>query len=256
MSDLVLRAKTLIDGTGAPPVGPVDVVVEGNRIVQIKSVGYPGMAIKPENRSPANGGREIDLESPVAVHADAGIDLGFEERGFGPEPGSHRDVVEGLEVPPRRRGAALGGGLSGFGSHLQEIAGEGLEGGDGTAAPEPEHDEVGEGRLQRVLVVPLDHRAEGLDAGVGDGASVAVGDAGDQGHGPGIPEPLLAGAPERLLVASGEGLELGAQSFTGRTLAPALDRLGRARFLRIAGHHKAWRPCWAEVFPGLRATAR
>ncbi len=59
---LILRGATLIDGTGAPPVGPVDVVVEANRIVQIKSVGYPGMAIKPENRPPANGGREIDLD--------------------------------------------------------------------------------------------------------------------------------------------------------------------------------------------------
>ncbi len=59
---LILRGATLIDGTGAPPVGPVDVVVETNRIVQIKSVGYPGMAIKPENRPPANGGREIDLD--------------------------------------------------------------------------------------------------------------------------------------------------------------------------------------------------
>ena len=29
---LILRGATLIDGTGAPPVGPVDIVVEGNRI--------------------------------------------------------------------------------------------------------------------------------------------------------------------------------------------------------------------------------
>ncbi len=38
---LILRGATLIDGTGAPPVGPVDVVVEANRIVMINSVGFP-----------------------------------------------------------------------------------------------------------------------------------------------------------------------------------------------------------------------
>ena len=31
---LVIRGATLIDGTGAPPVGPVDIVVEQDRIVR------------------------------------------------------------------------------------------------------------------------------------------------------------------------------------------------------------------------------
>jgi imidazolonepropionase-like amidohydrolase len=47
---LVLRGVTLIDGTGAPARGPVDIVVEGNRIVSIRSVGSPGSAIDPERR--------------------------------------------------------------------------------------------------------------------------------------------------------------------------------------------------------------
>src|SRR5687767_4701957 len=29
---LIIRGTTLIDGTGAPPRGPVDIVIEGNRI--------------------------------------------------------------------------------------------------------------------------------------------------------------------------------------------------------------------------------
>ncbi|MDH3405274.1 MAG: amidohydrolase, partial [Acidobacteriota bacterium] len=59
---LILRGVTLIDGTGAPPRGPVDVVVEGNRITQVKSVGVPGMAIDPERRPEAReGDREMDL---------------------------------------------------------------------------------------------------------------------------------------------------------------------------------------------------
>ena len=45
-SQLILRGATLINGTGAPPTGPVDIVIEQNRIVTIKNVGYPGLAIK------------------------------------------------------------------------------------------------------------------------------------------------------------------------------------------------------------------
>ncbi len=57
---LILRGGTLIDGTGSPPVGPVDIVVEGDRIVEIRSVGYPGVPID-ETRRPAAGDREIDV---------------------------------------------------------------------------------------------------------------------------------------------------------------------------------------------------
>lgn len=56
---LIIRGATLIDGTGAPAVGPVDIVIEGNRIREIRSVGYPKMAIKAEGR-PKGGTREID----------------------------------------------------------------------------------------------------------------------------------------------------------------------------------------------------
>src|SRR5687767_15986184 len=36
---LVIRGATLIDGTGAPPRGPVDIVVAGNRIESIRGAG-------------------------------------------------------------------------------------------------------------------------------------------------------------------------------------------------------------------------
>ncbi len=59
---LILRGATLINGTGAPPSGPVDIVIEGNRIVDIRSVGYPGMAIEEARRPElAEGGHQIDL---------------------------------------------------------------------------------------------------------------------------------------------------------------------------------------------------
>ncbi|WP_192346061.1 amidohydrolase family protein [Algoriphagus sp. Y33] len=56
---LILRGVILIDGTGAPPVGPVDIVVEKNRIAQIRVVGYPGMPIDEERRPKAGSGDKV-----------------------------------------------------------------------------------------------------------------------------------------------------------------------------------------------------
>ena len=47
---LIIRGATLIDGTGAPPRGPVDIVVERNRITRIADVGFPGVPIDPRGR--------------------------------------------------------------------------------------------------------------------------------------------------------------------------------------------------------------
>ncbi len=60
-SQLIIRGVTLINGDGAPPRGPIDIVVENNIIRQIQVVGYPGVAIN-ESRRPKlkDGGREID----------------------------------------------------------------------------------------------------------------------------------------------------------------------------------------------------
>src|SRR5687767_3755417 len=38
---LAIRGAILIDGTGAPPHGPVDVIVQGNRITAVRSAGTP-----------------------------------------------------------------------------------------------------------------------------------------------------------------------------------------------------------------------
>lgn len=60
---LIIRGVTLINGTGAPPSGPVDIVIENNKIVQIQGVGSPGLPINP-NRRPAlkEGGKELNCE--------------------------------------------------------------------------------------------------------------------------------------------------------------------------------------------------
>ncbi len=57
----MLRGATLIDGTGAPPIGPVDIVIENDRIVEVRSVGAPGAPINPRGR-PQGSARDIDAE--------------------------------------------------------------------------------------------------------------------------------------------------------------------------------------------------
>ena len=56
---VVLRNVVMIDGTGAPAQGPMDIVIENDRIAQIKSIGVPS-AIDPAERA-APGDYELDL---------------------------------------------------------------------------------------------------------------------------------------------------------------------------------------------------
>ena len=67
-SQLIIRGVILINGTGAPPKGPVDVVVENNRIVQIADLGSPNMPINPEKRPKLkDGGKELNCEGMYAL---------------------------------------------------------------------------------------------------------------------------------------------------------------------------------------------
>jgi len=60
-SQLIIRGVMLINGDGSPPRGPMDIVVENNKIVNMQIVGYPGVKIN-ENRRPKleEGGHELD----------------------------------------------------------------------------------------------------------------------------------------------------------------------------------------------------
>lgn len=60
-SQLIIRGVMLINGTGAPPQGPIDIVVENNIIKDIQVVGYPGVAIDDSKRPQLKaGGKELD----------------------------------------------------------------------------------------------------------------------------------------------------------------------------------------------------
>ena len=62
-SQLIIRGVNIISGTGSPPLGPVDVVIENDRITKIKAVGYPGVPIDSSRRPQLKpGGRSMDAE--------------------------------------------------------------------------------------------------------------------------------------------------------------------------------------------------
>ena len=54
---LVIRGGTIIDGTGGPASGPVDIIVEDNKIVDIARVGVPKVAINESKRPKLGNGK-------------------------------------------------------------------------------------------------------------------------------------------------------------------------------------------------------
>ncbi len=62
-SQFIIRGAMLINGNGAPPRGPVDIVVEKNIIKNIVVVGYPGVPIDESKRPVLKpGGKELQAE--------------------------------------------------------------------------------------------------------------------------------------------------------------------------------------------------
>lgn len=67
-AQLILRGLTVVNGTGAPAYGPVDIVIEGDRISEVRTVGNPGVPINPARRPQLReGGREMDLSGHYAM---------------------------------------------------------------------------------------------------------------------------------------------------------------------------------------------
>lgn len=65
---LILRGGIIVNGEGAPARGPMDIVIENDRITQIHSVGNPGVAIKSSQRIPARKGDvEINIEGQYVL---------------------------------------------------------------------------------------------------------------------------------------------------------------------------------------------
>ncbi len=56
---LIIRGVNLIDGTGSPMLGPVDLIIENDRITDIRIVGYPGVPINESIRAQAGPGDAV-----------------------------------------------------------------------------------------------------------------------------------------------------------------------------------------------------
>jgi hypothetical protein len=67
-SQLIIRGAILINGTGAPATGPVDIVIENNRITNIVVVGAEGAKINEARRPKlAKDGKEVDANGMYAL---------------------------------------------------------------------------------------------------------------------------------------------------------------------------------------------
>jgi hypothetical protein len=87
-NQLIIRGVTLINGDGGPPRGPIDIVVEGNKIVKVQVVGYPGVEIKESARPKLKkGGKELDATGMYLLpgFVDMHGHIGGKAQGASPE---------------------------------------------------------------------------------------------------------------------------------------------------------------------------
>ena len=67
-TQLIIRGATLINSTGAPPIGPVDIVIENDVITNIQTVGFPGVEINQDRRPKLKAnGKEIDAHGQYVL---------------------------------------------------------------------------------------------------------------------------------------------------------------------------------------------
>lgn len=83
-SQLIIRGVTLINGDGAPPRGPIDIVVENNIIKKIQVVGYDGVPINEDKRPKLiTGGKELDANGMYLLpgFVDMHVHIGGDAQG-------------------------------------------------------------------------------------------------------------------------------------------------------------------------------
>ncbi|HEU4517546.1 MAG TPA: amidohydrolase family protein [Steroidobacteraceae bacterium] len=81
---LIIRNATVIDGTGAPPRGPVDIVVEGNRIKTLFSVDAAAGDMRSTDR-PQGATKEIDAKGMYVLPGFVDLHLHTGERPKTPD---------------------------------------------------------------------------------------------------------------------------------------------------------------------------
>ena len=107
---LILRGPIVIDGTGAPPYGPVDIIVEGNIIHSIHNVGTGVTPIREEDRPKAEpGDHEIDLTGHYILPGF--IDMHLHQHNAGAGQGVSAEYIHKLWMG---HGITAGGDLGNF----------------------------------------------------------------------------------------------------------------------------------------------
>ena len=81
---MVIRGVTLIDGTGGPPLSPMDIVVEGNTITSVRQAGWPGLPEQP-NREPRDFDHEIDGKGMYVMPGFVDMHVHGSGRGKAPD---------------------------------------------------------------------------------------------------------------------------------------------------------------------------
>lgn len=87
-SQLIIRGVMLINGNGAPPQGPIDIVIEKNIIKKIEVVGYDGVPIDESKRPKLKaGGKELDCNGMYLMPGfiDMHAHIGGESQGAEPD---------------------------------------------------------------------------------------------------------------------------------------------------------------------------
>ena len=72
---LIIRGAILIDGTGGPASGPVDIIVEDNKIVDIARVGVPKVPIDESKRPALGNGKTKEIDATGKYVMPGLIDL-------------------------------------------------------------------------------------------------------------------------------------------------------------------------------------
>ena len=81
---MVIRSVTLIDGTGGPPLSPMDIVIEGNRITSVRQAGWPGLP-QQANREPRDADFEIDGKGMYVMPGFVDMHVHGSTRGKAPD---------------------------------------------------------------------------------------------------------------------------------------------------------------------------
>ena len=81
---MVIRGVTLIDGTGGPPLSPMDIVIEGNTITDVRQGGWPGLP-QQANREPRDFDFEIDGKGLYVMPGFVDMHVHGSTRGKAPD---------------------------------------------------------------------------------------------------------------------------------------------------------------------------